>query len=389
MHVAVIIPLFNGADWIRETLESALAQRGVDLEIVVVDDGSTDGSRDIVENYRDVTIIGAPASGAAGARNFGAAQTGAPLLTFLDQDDLWHPDHLRHLGTLLGHHTAATAAVATTLTLGPSGRFTSRPLALRPQQLDPWWSFPINPVAVPSAVLVRRDAFEACGRWSAQFPLTGDHLLWLRLSVAGGLVQNRCASVIRRLHPLSYSAAARSRPGDYLAETMRCAESALEYRIQLKPSEAHVLHRRLHVLGAAGDVASAVTTADDEAFTRSAMLFEATVAHDCERFVELACGFLLWLLEPLLSAPAGAAVAQNLMVRWPAAAPRTGAAIRHVARRVIPWRMFLRLCRAQPADLERWLLLADVLRRRMVRRLAHFSVCRQAMHVIRESPFPP
>jgi glycosyltransferase involved in cell wall biosynthesis len=77
MSVAVIIPLWNGAAWISRTLGSVLAQ---DLrpDEVVVDDGSSDGSPNIVRGYPGVTFLKNPDKGSSSARNFGLARTTAP-----------------------------------------------------------------------------------------------------------------------------------------------------------------------------------------------------------------------------------------------------------------------------------------------------------------------
>jgi len=94
--VAVIIPMFNSTSTIVETLESVIGQTYTDLEIVVVDDGSTDDSVEKVRlmQGRDprVRLVQQPNSGVAAARNNGAASTTAPYLAFVDADDLWAPE---------------------------------------------------------------------------------------------------------------------------------------------------------------------------------------------------------------------------------------------------------------------------------------------------------
>lgn len=91
--VGVIIPMFNAARTIEETLRSACAQTHRDLDIVVVDDGSTDASPAIVQRFPDprVRLLHQANAGVAAARNNGARATFAPYLAFLDADDVWHP----------------------------------------------------------------------------------------------------------------------------------------------------------------------------------------------------------------------------------------------------------------------------------------------------------
>jgi glycosyltransferase involved in cell wall biosynthesis len=103
--VSVVIPTYNRADLLRAALESVLAQTVPVAEIVVVDDGSTDHTPDVV---RDVAAAGAPITGITlphrnqrgPARNRGVAATTSPLIAFLDADDLWLPRRLeRQLDT--------------------------------------------------------------------------------------------------------------------------------------------------------------------------------------------------------------------------------------------------------------------------------------------------
>lgn len=94
--VAVVVPMFNAARTIDETLASICSQTYASLEIVVVDDGSADDSAAIVEGWaaldERIRIINQQNSGVAKARNVGAAATTAPFLAFVDADDVWAPD---------------------------------------------------------------------------------------------------------------------------------------------------------------------------------------------------------------------------------------------------------------------------------------------------------
>lgn len=96
LSVAVIIPVYNGAAFIREALESVFAQNYPIHEIVVVDDGSTDTTRDIVESYvhRGVRFIQQERQGPSAARNRGLTETKGDIIAFLDADDAWLPQKL-------------------------------------------------------------------------------------------------------------------------------------------------------------------------------------------------------------------------------------------------------------------------------------------------------
>ena len=95
--VSVILPTYNRAFTIRSSIESVLAQTYADFELIVVDDGSTDGTGDILKTIKDqrLKIIHSPENrGAAAARNLGIKASQADLIAFQDSDDLWAPHKL-------------------------------------------------------------------------------------------------------------------------------------------------------------------------------------------------------------------------------------------------------------------------------------------------------
>jgi glycosyltransferase involved in cell wall biosynthesis len=103
--VTVVIPAYNGQRWIERTLASAISQTYYNLEIVVVDDGSTDQTATIVEQAasrdRRIRLLRQQNAGAPAARNFGIREARGTLIAPLDADDLWHPEKLaRQVATL-------------------------------------------------------------------------------------------------------------------------------------------------------------------------------------------------------------------------------------------------------------------------------------------------
>ena len=94
--VSAVVVVYNGAKFLRATLESILAQTVPPLEILVIDDGSPDNSGEIAASLGPaITVLRIANGGASAARNFGAAQARGRWIAFCDQDDLWHPDKLR------------------------------------------------------------------------------------------------------------------------------------------------------------------------------------------------------------------------------------------------------------------------------------------------------
>jgi glycosyltransferase involved in cell wall biosynthesis len=172
--VSVIVPVFNGASTLRAAIESIRAQ-DVPVEIIVVDDGSTDDTPAAIETLGDdVIAIRQNNSGPAAARNAGLPFASAPLLAFLDDDDVWLPHKLRDQLQLLDAHPDAAIILGYT-----SFEF-----------LDPasgTWS----PVATPQllyhlgAALCRRTAFDRIGAFDPALPSSEDVDWFLRARDAG------------------------------------------------------------------------------------------------------------------------------------------------------------------------------------------------------------
>src|SRR5882762_3330329 len=92
MMFSVIIPSYNRAILLRSAIESVLSQRNRDFEIIVVDDGSSDGTLDYLKSLgAKITTVRQPNRGPGAARNLGARDATGTYLAFLDSDDLWFP----------------------------------------------------------------------------------------------------------------------------------------------------------------------------------------------------------------------------------------------------------------------------------------------------------
>jgi len=93
--ISCIVPVFNGERYLREALESIFQQTYQPLEVIVVDDGSTDGTASILTSYGErIRPLWQPNAGPAAARNLGLAAAQGEFIAFLDADDLWHPEKL-------------------------------------------------------------------------------------------------------------------------------------------------------------------------------------------------------------------------------------------------------------------------------------------------------
>ena len=154
--VSVVVPLFNKAPYVERALHSICAQTLVDLEAIVVDDGSTDGGHALVARYPDerVRLIQQQNQGPGAARNRGIDDSRSPLIAFLDADDAWLPGYLAQ-GVQALSDSGGPAAHTCAYVDEPSGRDTSgmwrrRGLVSGCSRLTP---------AAPATALLHRVAF--------------------------------------------------------------------------------------------------------------------------------------------------------------------------------------------------------------------------------------
>jgi glycosyltransferase involved in cell wall biosynthesis len=184
--VSTIMPVFNGEAYIAEAIGSVIAQSYPHWELIVVDDGSTDGSARVVERFHDPRIrtVHQPNQGLAGARNTGIRVAQGAYLAFLDADDTWDSEFLsRCMATISRISAPEIAGVYTTYYhIDQQGRrlpqLGSRPVAPERfhEKLLRGGFFP------PLVALVRADVVRQLGLFDPSLRAAEDWDLWLRLS---------------------------------------------------------------------------------------------------------------------------------------------------------------------------------------------------------------
>lgn len=182
MTVSVVIPTFNRGPRIAPTLDSVLWQTSAPLEIVVVDDGSTDGTADwIEEHYGDaVRLLRGKNGGVARARNRGWREARGEWIAFLDHDDLFHPDKLATLAPLTEGDTEVVVSRWREIENGQVVR--ESPVVSAPVGAFSWlfgWNNPLVSMSVP---LVRRASLESASGFDPRCAPADDWDLWLRLA---------------------------------------------------------------------------------------------------------------------------------------------------------------------------------------------------------------
>ncbi|MCP4194764.1 MAG: glycosyltransferase family 2 protein [Planctomycetaceae bacterium] len=193
--VSCIIPVFNGAEYLKEALESVFSQSYSPIEIIVVDDGSTDATPNILESYGDrIQSLRQENAGPSAARNRGVQQSTGQLLCFLDADDIWVVDKTESQVAQL--EDESHPGICT----GYQKNFWIE--SLHEEELDAQNSALSEPHPGPSSTLmVRRSVFELIGLFDPQLRHR-DTAAWLIKAREAGvkIVESEQLWVHRRIH---------------------------------------------------------------------------------------------------------------------------------------------------------------------------------------------
>ena len=226
-RITVVTPVLNARDTLAETIESVLGQGYPELEYIVVDGGSTDGSRDIIHRYagRIDLVIAEPDEGLYDAVAKGFTRATGEVLAWLNADDIYLPGALDRVGRHFAAFPDERVIYFENLLLIGGWRFANQPLALVDfaRLID-------GDFLQQDGVFFRRIAYDAVGGLDAKLKLAGDWALWLRLARRYPL---------RRLdgHVSSFRVRAGQLSEDMAGYEAECAEVALRLRPTLTLAE--------------------------------------------------------------------------------------------------------------------------------------------------------
>lgn len=209
--ISVVIPVYNRERYLGEAVESVLCQSYKPIEIIVVDDGSTDGCPEVLKDFAaDVRYVSQPHGGAGVARNRGVALSQGSFISFLDSDDIWGKDKLllqmnaidkdSGLDMVFGHiqqfHSPELDEETKAKIYCPSGKM---------------------PGYVAGTMLIRRESFEKVGSFAVEWK-TGEFIDWYSRAVERGLKSVMLPEVVmrRRLHTTNMGVSERDARIDYV-----------------------------------------------------------------------------------------------------------------------------------------------------------------------------
>lgn len=187
--VSVVIPAYNYAHFLSTAVDSVLAQTLSPAEVIVVDDGSTDGTAEVCARYTDprVRYVHQANAGLSAARNTGLREARSAFVAFLDADDRWEPGLLATVMDQFNQLSPDFAAVGTaTARMDSEGRPlpASRHFFLRTGELTVE-TFCLRNRPLSSSVVIKRHVFEECGGFDCGLRSAEDRDMWIRLTARG------------------------------------------------------------------------------------------------------------------------------------------------------------------------------------------------------------
>ena len=179
---SVIIPTYNRWPLVVEAVDSVLAQSFQDIEIIVVDDGSTDGTTNRLAKFDGrLRLFTTTRRGVAAARNFGVSQAQGCYVAFLDSDDLWLPGKLQTQIAFLDRHPEIQICQTDEIWVRNGVRVNPKAMHRKPSGDIFVRSLDLCLIS-PSAVMMTRELFQRIGGFDESFPVCEDYDLWLRVT---------------------------------------------------------------------------------------------------------------------------------------------------------------------------------------------------------------
>lgn len=182
MNISVVIPTYNRCELLKRALQSVYSQSLLPSEVVVVDDGSTDGTNAMIrKEFPEVTYYSQENSGVSSARNLGIHHASGDWLAFLDSDDEWLPEKLLRQTKALSANPERTVCHTEEIWIRNGIRVN---LPKKYAKSSGWIFTKCLPHCAmsPSTVIIHRSVFEDIGIFDTSLPACEDYDLWLRIS---------------------------------------------------------------------------------------------------------------------------------------------------------------------------------------------------------------
>jgi glycosyltransferase involved in cell wall biosynthesis len=188
--VSVIIPVYNQMQFVSQAIESVLAQTFIDYEIIVINDGSTDNTAEVLANYeKHIRLITQTNAGLSAARNSGLTIARGEMIGFLDADDLWYPGMLSTMVAHLRRNPHIDLVCGAWDVIDEKGRIIkplNKPSNFKAKvQADFLRAVATGNLFLVHALLIRHKCFECCGAFDPDLRAVEDWDMWIRLAAHG------------------------------------------------------------------------------------------------------------------------------------------------------------------------------------------------------------
>jgi glycosyltransferase involved in cell wall biosynthesis len=261
MLISVVIPTYNRQDTISRSIQSALEQTYSPIEVIVVDDGSTDATDQILRQFGgNINVLRQPNGGPSAARNKGILAAKGSAIAFLDSDDTWLPDKIMRQAELLSRGGDIVPCCVSNALLEPAldGHRTSFGIAsIKGPVEDGFWMNPAFILATRfllfnQVVLVRREALDKVGGFDNGLRLLEDYDLALRLSLLGpwGIVSEPLVVKDNSTRGLGVEAMAATNQGPLIEVNAQLLEKVLEKNLTRGTRLYALIQRQVKILNA-------------------------------------------------------------------------------------------------------------------------------------------
>lgn len=205
---SIIIPLYNKEKHIKDTLDSVWAQSFTDFEVIVVNDGSTDKSLEIIQSINDerLQLFSIKNQGVSHARNYGISKANSDLIVFLDADDLWLEHHLQDLKELYeefpncGLYCKAYDKIKGKTIITSNYKDIPRQKKWKGVIKDYFYHSSINSLASSSSIAIPKFVFESVGAFNENFNSGEDTDMWIRIALKYPTAFDNTVSVLHNLN---------------------------------------------------------------------------------------------------------------------------------------------------------------------------------------------
>ena len=263
--ISVVMPLFNKRETVERTLRTVAAQTFREFEVVVVDDGSTDGSAEIVEalGMPNLRIIRQANAGVSAARNKGIREAHGEFVAFLDADDEWEADYLATQAGMAERYPQCSVFGTNYRMVDPEGKVRETVLKKLPfegEEGELTNYFEVASASYPplwtSAVMVRKRKLEDVGGFPLGIASGEDLLTWARLAARHGIAYNKRQLSVFHIEGLDVSEKPKRVPAerDYVGEELEklareCKLAGINSYISLWHKMRSSIYMRLHMRG--------------------------------------------------------------------------------------------------------------------------------------------